>query len=428
MVFKDIEYCGSDFRVRRGCVTVSDGVIASLTDEAPEGAYGEVVSGEGKLLIPGLVNAHGHLPMTLLRGWGEGAPLDRWLSEYVYPFEDLMTPDDAYWASLTGIAEMLAGGVTSFSDMYSFCDSICQAVRISGIKCSISRGLVSFDGGGLDDGYRHGESLSLIRNWNGACGGRILAETSIHAEYTSNERFVRELAAFAKSNGLRVQIHLSETKKEHDECVKNRGRTPAEYFRDTGLFDNPVTAAHCVHVTESDMDILRERGVIAVHNPTSNLKLGGGIAPVVRMAEKGITVALGTDGASSNNNLNMFEEMHLAGLIHRGVAMDAALTPAPEILKMATLHGAAAQGRADTGRIAVGARADLAVIDLEKPHLTPSHDLLANAVFAAQSCDVVMTVVDGEIVYRDGKILTFDAGEAMKNTAAAARRIAKNFI
>jgi 5-methylthioadenosine/S-adenosylhomocysteine deaminase len=362
--------------------------------------------------------------MTLMRGRGDGMELDGWLREFMYPFEDKITPQDTYWASLVGIAEMLAGGVTSFSDMYMFCDEICLAVRRSGIKCNIARGLVSFDGGGLGGNGRHAESLRLIEDWNGECGGRIVTEVSVHAEYTSNERLVRELAAFARSNGLRVQTHLSETAEEHGKCVRERGLTPAEYFLETGLFDNPTAAAHCVHVTERDMDILSERGVAAVHNPTSNLKLGSGIAPVPRLLEKGVVVALGTDGAASNNNLNLFEEMHLAALIHRGANMDPTLVTAAEALKMATRGGAIAQGRFDAGVIETGMRADLAVIDFHRPHLTPSHSALENLVFSAQAGDVVMTVVDGEIVYRDGVFTKFDAAEAMDEAARAARRIA----
>jgi 5-methylthioadenosine/S-adenosylhomocysteine deaminase len=362
--------------------------------------------------------------MTLLRGYGEGLPLQRWLSERVFPFEDKMTAEDTYYASLVGIAEMLSCGVTSFSDMYSFCDEICEAVKLSGIKANISRGIVEFGDGGLYGSQRHLESERLIDNWNGACGGRIIAEAAIHTEFTTNERVVREQAQYALSRGVGIHVHLSETKTEHDEGFARRGVTVARYFEDCGIFESRITAAHCTFITPGDMDILARHGVTAVHCPSSNLKLGSGIAPIPDMLSRGVNVALGTDGASSNNNLNMFEEMHLAGMIHRGAARNPELTPAAQIIKLATSGGAIAQGRLDTGAIKVGNRADFAVIDLDRPHLTPIHDLTSSVVFAAQGSDVVMTVVDGEVVYRDGEFPRFDVRDAMARASAAATRIA----
>ncbi|NLB29146.1 MAG: amidohydrolase family protein, partial [Clostridiales bacterium] len=208
------------------------------------------------------------------------------------------------------------------------------------------------------------------------------------------------------------------------EGAARRGGTPTKYFERTGIFESRVTAAHCTHVTAEDIHILAVNGVTAVHCPSSNLKLGSGIAPVPEMLSAGVTVALGTDGASSNNNLNMFEEMHLAGIIHRGVAMNPELTPASQILGMATESGAVGQGRQNTGAIAVGKCADLAMLNLDRPHLTPVHDILSSLVFAAQSGDVEMTVVDGEIVYKNGEFLKFDIFRAVEKAGQAAKRIA----
>jgi 5-methylthioadenosine/S-adenosylhomocysteine deaminase len=424
VVFRDVYYVDEFFQIRRGNVVTFDGVFLALGDDLPDGELGEVFSGAGRLIIPGLVNAHCHVPMTLLRGYGEGLPLQRWLSERVFPFEDKMTPEDTYYGSLVGIAEMLSSGVTSFSDMYSCCDEICQAVKLTGIKANISRGIVEFGDGGLFGSQRQIESERLIDNWNGACGGRIIAEAAIHTEFTTNERVVREQAQYALSRGVGIHLHLSETKKEHDEGAARRGMTVARYFEECGVFASRVTAAHCTFITPDDMELLARHGVTAVHCPSSNLKLGSGIAPVPDMLARGVNVALGTDGASSNNNLNMFEEMHLAGMIHKGAARDPELTPAAQILKMATTGGASAQGRHDTGAIKVGNRADFAVINLDKPHLTPIHDLLSAIVFAAQGSDVEMTVVDGEVVYRNGEFPRFDVRDAMARASAAATRIA----
>jgi 5-methylthioadenosine/S-adenosylhomocysteine deaminase len=425
MLFRDVYYLGEDFELRRGDIAVRGGVIEHAGGRAPEGDWGETIGQASRLVLPGFVNAHCHVPMTLLRGYGEGLPLDRWLAERVFPFEGRLTAEDVYWGSLVGIAEMLASGVTSFSDMYSFCGAICEAVKLSGIKANISRGLISQDGGALGESRGFYETEALFGEWDGAAGGRIIAEASIHAEYTSHEGFVRELASFAKARGAGIHIHLSETRKEHEECVARRGATPAEYFEACGIFESRVTAAHCVHVSDGDMRILARSGASAAHCPTSNLKLGSGVAPVPRMLGRGVSVALGTDGASSNNNLNMAEEAHIASILHRGVNMDASLTPAPQTLKMASLAGARAQGRGGTGAIKPGFKADLAVLRLDgRPHLAPLHDILGGAVFSAQAGDIEMTVVDGEILFRDGEFLTFDVREASGKASAAAARIA----
>lgn len=442
MIFNNINYLAEDFTVRRACIAVQGERITFIGNAPPaiKGRpleLGEVVDGTNRLLIPGLVNAHSHVPMTLLRGYGEGLPLARWLNEKVFPFEDKMTAEDIYWGSLVGIAEMLASGVTSFSDMYSFCDEICEAVLLSGIKANISRGLVEFGDGGLAESFRHDESLRLIDKYHGAGDGRIITEASIHAEYTSTERIVRELAQFAQERGLGVHIHLSETRSEQAEGLARRGVTPTQYFEDCGIFSSRVTAAHCVHVTDADIEILARNNATVAHNPTSNLKLGSGIAPIPKLLAAGVNIALGTDGASSNNNLNMFEEVALAALIQRGVAENAELMPPAEVLRMATLGGAIAQGRAirnnapqpannaaRTGAIKVGSKADFAVLSLNKPHHAPSFDLASGLVSTAQASDVEMTVVDGRIVYRDGECLLFDVREAMEKARAAAERIA----
>ena len=426
ILFRDIYYVDDSFEVKRGDIAVSNGKIAAIgqgSTIAPQG-FDEVIDGTARLLMPGLINLHCHVPMTLLRGYGEGLPLQRWLNEKVFPFEDKLNPEDVYWGSLIGIAEMLASGVTSFTEMYNFCGEICEAVKLSGIKTNISRGICEFGDGGLYGSFRQLEAEALIRDWNGACDGRILVENTLHSEYLTNERVVREMAEFAKTSGLGIHLHLSETLSEHLEGVARRGVTPAKYFEDCGIFEHRVTAAHCTHVSAEDIGILARNNVTAVHCPSSNLKLGSGVAPVPQMLAAGVNVALGTDGASSNNNLNMFEEMHLAGIIHRGVAMNPELTPAAQVIRMATKNGAAGQGRFDTGTIAVGNRADLAVLNLNKPHLTPVHDIISDIVFATQASDVEMTIVDGELVYRNGEFLKFDIFGAMEKAEQAAHRIA----
>jgi len=427
MIFRDIDYIDEDFTVKHGCITIEGDLITAISESMPQGdlsGFGEIINGAGKLLMPGLVNSHCHVPMTLLRGYGEGLPLDRWLNERVFPFEDKITPDDTYWGTLLGIAEMLRSGVTSFTEMYALCGSICEAVELSGIKINISQAVLEFSDGKLSDNSRFKASEELINTWNGAAQGRIVTEASIHAEYTSNPEIVSDYALWAKSRGVGMHLHLSETESEHIGCKERHSITPAAYFDKLGVFDMRTTAAHCVWVETADIATLAGHDVTATHCPSSNMKLGSGFAPIPAMLRAGVNVALGTDGASSNNNLNLFEEMHLAGLIHKGYNRDASLLPAAEVLKMATVNGARGQGRTDTGLIKEGYKADLVMLDIDKPHLTPRFDFLSNLVFSAQSSDIVMTVVDGRIVCKDGHVLTFDVSEAIEKAFKAAMRIA----
>ncbi|MDR0857430.1 MAG: amidohydrolase [Oscillospiraceae bacterium] len=395
MQIKNINYLAEDFTVKQGSLTVGDGKITSIA--AADGAIGN------RLLIPGLRNMHSHVPMTLLRGYGEGLPLDRWLNERVFPFEAKLTDDDVYWGSLVGIAEMLASGVTEFADMYDHCGAIVDAVKLAGIRGRISRAFLDFSGESLKGSMREAEELELIAVKHPL----ITAEAAIHAEYTSNEKYVREAAEFAKEHKLAVQVHLSETAKEHAECKERHGgRTPARYFADCGFFDVPAFAAHCVHCSEDDLHILKDFGVTAVHNPTSNLKLKSGRFDTRKAYDLGVKLALGTDGAASNNNLNLFEEMHLAALL-------GGFTP-EEVL-----------GFALNGKIAVGERADLVLVDYDKAHLQPNHNYLANLVFSAQASDILWTMTDGKIVSENGKPVNFDIAEALVKSAKAALRIAK---
>ena len=253
--------------------------------------------------------------------------------------------------------------------------------------------------------------------------GRILIDFAIHAEYTNFPHIVEAYSADCKALGGRMHIHLSETKKEHEECIAKYGKTPAQWFNDLGTFDSPTFAAHCVWVTEEDMALMLEKGVSPVHNPTSNMKLGSGFAPIPRMLELGLNVALGTDGAASNNNLNMMEEMHLAAVLHNGFTHDPTLMKPAQVLNMATRNGARLQGRNDTGVLEVGKKADIIAIDLNRPHLCPNVDPLALMTYSAQGSDVVMTMVDGRILYENGEFLTLDADRILHDARACVARL-----
>lgn len=425
MLFRNITLIDSGYQVRTGQnVLVREKKIAYV-GETPLPESGEpVYEGNGCLLLPGFFNMHCHVPMTLLRGYGEGLPLKRWLTEKMFPFEATLTADEIYWGAMLGIAELIAGGTVSFTDMYLNTDRIFDAVKESGIKANLSSS--ALDSVSSDRRYRELPAWEhtgyLMERVKDADHDRIKAEVAIHAEYTVTERIVSEAAAFAAENGMSIHLHLSETKAEQEECLRRHGVTPAVWFDHLGVFDVPVTAAHCVWLEEGDMRLLAARGATAVNCPSSNLKLGSGIAPVEELRSMGVRVAIGTDGAASNNNLDMLEEMNLASLLQKGVRGDPTAADGQTVLRMAGVNGAAAQGRPDCGSIQVGNRADLVVVDFKRPHLQPVHDPVANLLYSARSTDIVMTMVDGRILYKDGEFLTIDIEKVMAEVKAIKER------
>ena len=402
---------GDGYRWLKSAYLGIDGsVIDYIGEIRPQADYDREKDMSGRLLAPGLINCHGHTAMTLLRGVGSDLPLQEWLFEKMMPIEDQFTARDIQVGNALALLEMISTGTTSYSDMYFHADTAVENAVAAGIKANLCRPNQCFN---PEETYaqntRAQESIQLFKDCNGMADGRVLIDFSIHAEYTNFPHIVEAYSADCKALGGRMHIHLSETKKEHDECVAKYGKTPARWFNDLGTFDSPTFAAHCVWVTEEDMALMKEKGVSPVHNPTSNMKLGSGFAPIPRMLELGLNVALGTDGAASNNNLNMMEEMHLAAVLHNGFTHDPTLMKPAQVLNMATRNGARLQGRGDTGSLEVGKKADIIAIDLTRPHLFPNVDPLALMTYSAQGSDVVMTMVDGRILYENGEFLTLDA-------------------
>lgn len=426
MLFRNIAVTGEDYTVLDNTNILTEGdTIRYIGAEVPPGYTGAVYDGRGKVALPGFFNLHCHVPMTLLRGYGEGLPLHRWL-ERMFPFEALLTEEDKYWGALLGIAEMLASGTVSFSDMYVARDAILRAVDDSGIKANLSCG--ALPGKGTRVLFADDQSFAgtqLLRREAAALGhGRIIAELAIHAEYTSEAPIVRDIADFAAQTGMRIHLHLSETQREHEEAKAARGMTPAAWFDSLGVFRLPVTAAHCVWIEDGDFEILARAQATVAHNPSSNLKLGSGIAPVKEVLARGVRVGIGTDGAASNNNLNMLEEVALAGLLHKGVNRDPLCLGAAQLMELACKNGALAQGRADCGALAPGNRADIVVYDLDRPHLRPVFDPLSNILCAANAGDVTLTMVDGQVLYRDGVYSTIDIEQVKHRADEIAARTA----
>lgn len=422
-VFANCRVLTPSHAVVDGPIVVDDGRIVQIggavrTEDGPC----ETVDLKGALAIPGLVNAHGHTAMTLLRGVGGGLPLQRWLEEAIFPVEAKMTPEDVRAGVVWGAMEMLASGTTLVADMYDFPQACGEAFAATGMKANVCRvGLCFSETDEVPPG-RAKECVDFVRDFKDPAG-RVVADFCVHSEYLTSERLVRALAEANAEFRRPVHAHVSETEKEHAECLARRGKTPIAYLADCGLLDHGGYLAHAVWATDGDFAVAREKGATLVHNPTSNMKLGSGFARIPAAIAAGTRVALGTDGCASNDNLNMFEEMHIAALVHKGVARDPAALPAGDVLDMATANGAKALGRADTGALAVGMKADFCALDLDKPHLQPCFDVANLLVHSAQASDVVMTVADGRILYDHGAYPTIDADRAAFDFRAAVKRL-----
>ena len=409
MLFKNITLLDENFDVQKNMfVGTCKDKIAYIGELAPQEDFGEEYDGKNKVILPGFVNAHTHSPMTLLRGYAENLALSRWLNEKVFPFEDRLNSDRAYYGTMLSIAEMLSSGTTSFSDMYFFQDGVMRAVKEARAKINFSRSIVSFSDVNFLDDIRVIEALEAVEKYHNTENGKIKIDMALHAEYTNTYSMIKQFGEYTKGKGLINHIHVSETKSEHEDCKKKYGKTPTELFYDAGVLDSPSLFAHCVWIEDGDIDILREKGATVAHCPASNLKLGSGICDIYALKERGVNVAIGTDSAASNNGLDSFREMYLAALLPKGTRRQADILSAKEIIKMATYGGAAAQGRFDSGLIKEGFKADLCVIDTDKPNLYPDFDILNNIVYSAGKSDVVLTMADGEVLYRNGEFLTID--------------------
>ncbi|MBR6377127.1 MAG: amidohydrolase [Oscillospiraceae bacterium] len=383
--------------------------ICYLSETPPAEPYDEIKNLHGKLLIPGLINCHCHAPMVFLRGLGSDKNLQDWLYHYIFPTEAKWTDRGIKAASELAILEMLASGVTSFSDMYYRTENTIEALCAAGMKANLCRSTQGRPELPYSQNTDCQEGLALFDRFHNYNDGKIRIDLCIHAEYTNTPATIEAYSAACLERGAGMHIHLSETKREQEECVAKYGMTPAALFEKLGTFRNPTTAAHCVWVTPEDMEILKANGVSPVHCPSSNMKIGSGFAPVQQMLDRGINVTIGTDGAASNNNLNMLEEMHLVSIIHNGFTHDPTVVKPGDVLKMATVNGAKLQGRPDTGILQVGKKADIVVIDFDRPHMIPAMDYPAMLCYSAQSSDVCMTMVDGRILYENGEFKTLEA-------------------
>ena len=409
MLFKNISIINESLEIENNMyVGIKDDKIDYIGTEKPQENYGEEYDGRNKVLSSGFVNLHTHSPMTLLRGYAENLPLDRWLNEKVFPFEDRLNCDRAYFGTMLSIAEMLSSGTTSFTDMYFFGDGVMRAAIDSKVRINFGRSIVSFVDEDITKNDRFQEGVYLAEKYHNTENGRIKIDMSLHAEYTNRLSIIEQFGEYTKGKGFVNHIHLSETKTEHEICKAKYGKTPARLFYDAGIMDSPAVFAHCVYVEDEDLQLFKETGATVAHCPASNLKLGSGVANTYKMLQKGVNVGIGTDSAASNNGLDIMREMYLAALLPKGINNQADIVTPQDIYKMATINGYKAQGRQDCGAIKVGNKADLIILDMTTANMYPDFDILNNIVYSANKSNVVLTMVDGYVLYKNGEFTTID--------------------
>lgn len=382
--------------------------ISFVGDKIPEGyKYDKVIDGAGKTIMPGFSNAHCHTAMTILRSYSEGYKLQEWLNEKIFPVEDRLQGNEIYYGTLLGIAEMLRFGTTLVNDCYYFMEDAAKAYIASGMNANISRCVMNFESkDDYSDDYRMKECIELYNEYNGVYDDLIRVEMFPHAVYTCDYNYLKYAAKIADKYGMPVTSHLSENATEVSDCLKKYGKTPPQVYKEAGLLEKPTLMAHCVHLTDEDIPLLK--GHYIAHNPKSNLKLGSGTADIYKYKENGINICIGTDGASSNNTLNMMSELNYAAMLMCNKNSDPSLVSPSEILEMATLNGAKAMNRDTKGILKAGYDADFIILKTDEIYYYPNHNIINNIVYAAQGCDVETTVVNGRILYHKGEYTTID--------------------
>lgn len=406
--------------IKRGVVVIEDGIITQVSESTDETAD-TVIDAKGGVVMPGLVNTHTHAGMTLFRGYADDLTLPDWLENHIWPAEAQLTDNDLYIGTKLACLEMIRSGTTAFVDMYIHVDKVARAVEESGMRAALSYGMID-----LGDETRAESELKegrrFVKEWNGRADGRITTMYGPHAPNTCSREFLMKVKEQAKQDNAKIHIHVLETEAELNQMKEQFGMCSVNMLDEIDFLDNDVIAAHCVWLSDGDMDILNERGVNVSHNPVSNMKLASGIAPVPKMLARGVNISLGTDGCASNNNLNMFEEMKTAALLHKVDTSDPTVLPAQQVLEMATINGARAMG-ISSGMLKVGCMADVIIVDMDKPHLTPRYNVASHLVYSASGADVRTTIVNGKVLMDDYKVLSMDKQTVMEKAKDAASNL-----
>ena len=415
--------------VSNGTVLIKDGIITNIQSpkEKDEGAglQAEVIDAKNAIVMPGLVNSHTHAAMTLFRGLADDLPLEQWLFEKIFPAEaKYLNPDTVYRASLLGCLEMIASGTTCIADGYFFQDETVRAVHESGLRGLIAQGVIDFPAPGVPDPKKNlNVAREFIERWLGF-SDLITPGMFCHSPVTCSEKTLKGAWEISRHFDLPLQIHLSETSDEVNEVIRKTGKSPVFYLDRLGLIDKGLIAAHAIHLDEREISRIFEKGVKIVHVPESNMKLCAGIAPVRDMVNEGLTVGLGTDGCSSNNNLDLLCEMDTAAKLSKIYDLDPVGLDANTVIKMATSRGAAVLGlEKEIGTLEPGKRADIIVVDIHQPHLCPVYDPFSALVYSANGADVKDVIVNGKILMKNREFMTLDPFEIMERLKAISSKI-----
>lgn len=406
--------------IKNGNIYIEDGKIKKISKDKIDFFYDKKIDGKNHLAMPGLINAHTHVGMSLFRNFSDDVELMDWLNNKIWPLEDKLTEKDVYWASLLSQAEMIMTGTTTFADMYYFEDQTIKALEKSKMRAQISRGLT------LDDENlsKIKENINLYKKFENSQDGRINIALGPHAVYTTDKKYLKEISRVSKEYKIPIHIHLSETKVENEECIKRFGQSPTEVFEECGIFENKTIAAHGVHLTEKDLDILSKYDVSVVHNPSSNLKLSSGFLDCSKIIDRGINLAIGTDSSASNNNLSMFKEISIASLVSK--YKDPKNLRAYEVLKMATINGAKALGMDEKiGSLKEGKIADIILIDLNNPNHTPQNNLISSLCYSTFDTDISYVLINGEIVFDNKKFINLDIDEIIQKSKQSFNNLRK---
>jgi len=401
-------------KIIKGSLLIQNDKIMEISDKIELNDVDEVINAEDKVLIPGLVNTHTHLSMTLMRGLADDMQLETWLNNYIWPFEANLDGEHCYAGALLACAEMIKSGTTCFNDMYFFMDHVAKAAEEAGIRGTLSHGMIDF---GDEDKRKQEfkESIRIIKKCHDTGDGRIKVAFGPHSPYTCSQELLEGVKKESMKYGVRIHIHVSETQKEVSDIINEYGNRPFEYLEEIDFLGSEITAAHGIWLSESEIDIIKERNVKISHNPSSNMKLSSGVSPVAELLCKGVNVSMGTDGSASNNNMDLLEEMKIAALLQKVKTMDPTVLTAQDVFKMATINGANSLGlENEIGTIEVGKKADLVLVNMKTPKLTPFRNPISHLVYSANGGDVDTVICNGKLLMKNKELLTIDEANVLE--------------
>ncbi len=411
--------------IKEGIITVAKGRITHVgrKDATTRIEATKTIDGRGKIALPGLINCHTHLSMTLFRGIAEDQPLQTWLRETIWPLEAKLRPEDVYVGALLGCLEMIKTGTTTFADMYFHEDKVAEAVEDAGLRAVLSQAVIETGNKDVDKRIFR-DSVDFVKRYKTRADGSVIPRLGPHAVYSCSPQLLKEVRRIATELKVGIHIHLAESLELAKQIKTERGLSEVQILKGLGFLNSDVLAAHCIHLSDQEMGTLAKHGVKVSYNPVANMKLAQGTPRIHDLLEAGLTVGFGTDGPASNNNLDLLQTVKIGALLQKQHYHDPTVLPASTVLRMATIDGARALGlEKSIGSLEVGKKADIILVNLEEPHLTPLHDPYANIVYSAGGSDVDTVIVGGEVIMEDREVKTLDEGEILERAQKAAQNL-----